>query len=180
MREDGAMSTVEMRLNAATILGAGTGTTATWLSTNIHSLTTNPDAYRKLVEEIRGAFESDDEITSERVAKLPYLAAVMRESLRIHCPSPASAGRLVPEGGAEIDGRFVPAGCTVGVHQHAAYHSPANFHRPNEFFPERWLPESRGKESPFAEDQLGVLHPFSYGPRTCLGIKLVTCHECSK
>lgn len=125
------MSPMEMRLNAATIIGAGTGTTATWLSTTMHSLSTNPDIYQKLVEEIRTEFATDAEITSDRVARLPYLSAVMQESLRIHCPSPSSTGRFIPPGGETIDGKYVPEGTTVGVHQHAASHSPSNFHRPN-------------------------------------------------
>ncbi|KAM3447220.1 hypothetical protein MY3296_008956 [Beauveria thailandica] len=164
------MTPVEMRLNAATIIGAGTGTTATWLSTSIHSLCTHPDSYQKLAEEIRSEFALDSDMVSDRVARLPYLSAVMQESLRIHCPSPSSTGRFVPAGGETIDGRFVPANTTVGVHQHAAYHSASNFHRPDDFCPERWLPAARGKGSEFADDNLAVFNPFSYGPRTCLGI----------
>ncbi|KAJ5195942.1 hypothetical protein N7449_006421 [Penicillium cf. viridicatum] len=143
------MTPMEMRLNAATIIGAGTGTTATWLSTAIHSLTTNPEVYQKLAKKIRTEFSTNSEITSDRAAQLPYLAA-----LRTHCPSPSSTGRFVPPGGGIIDRRFVPAGTTVGVHQ--------------------WLPAARESASPFANDNLAVVNPFSYGPRTCLGIKLTT------
>lgn len=169
--EKNGMTPIEMRLNAATIIGAGTGTTATWLSTSMHSLATNRDAYQTLADEIRKEFATDAEITSDRVTQLPYLAAVMQESLRIHCPSPSSTGRFVPPGGEIIDGKYVPAGTTVGVHQHAAYHSPSNFHRPDDFCPERWLPQARGKGSKFSDDNLAVVNPFSCGPRTCLGIK---------
>ena len=77
----------------------------------------------------------------------------------------------MPKGGELIDGRFVPGGTTVGVHQHAAYHLVENFHRPDDFCPERWLKEGREKDSPFRNDSLGVVQPFSHGPRTCLGIK---------
>ncbi|THC96957.1 hypothetical protein EYZ11_003565 [Aspergillus tanneri] len=171
LSEKNAMSPLEMRLNAATIIGAGTGTTATWLSTTFHSLTMNRDAYQCLAKEVRSAFASDVDITSDRVAQLPYLNAVLQESLRIHSPSPSATGRFVPSGGEVIDGRFVPEGTTVGVHQHAAYHCRSNFHRSNEFCPERWLPQARESKSPFAKDQLGVVNPFSYGPRTCLGIR---------
>ena len=169
--DEKGMSLQEIRLNSATIIGAGTGTTSTWLSTSVHSLTCNPHAYRKLVKELRDTFSSDEEITSDSVTQLPYLAAVMQEALRMHSPSPSATGRFVPEGGEVIDGRFVPAGTTVGVHQHAAYHQASNFHRPDDFCPERWLPAGRAKGSEFAGDKLGVVNPFSYGPRTCLGIK---------
>ena len=169
--DENGMSLMEMKLNTAVIMGAGTGTTTTWLSTNVHNLTCNPDAYQKLSSEIRHTFSNANEITSESVTQLPYLAAVLQESLRMHSPSPSSLGRFIPKGGDAIDGRFVPAGTTVGVHQHAAYHLASNFYRPDDFCPERWLPSARDEKSPFASDRLGVVQPFSYGPRTCLGIK---------
>ncbi|KAJ5729624.1 uncharacterized protein N7483_004132 [Penicillium malachiteum] len=136
--------------------------------------TSNPDAYKRLAAEIRESFPSDKDITSESITALPYLSAVMQESLRIHSPSPSPTGRFVSVGGETIDGEFVPEGTTVGVHQHSAYHAVWNFHRPGDFCPERWLPESRGSSSPFSGDNLGVLDSFSYGPRTCLGVKLTT------
>ncbi|RMJ29047.1 Cytochrome p450 [Aspergillus sp. HF37] len=166
------MSPMEMKLNTATIIGAGTGTTATWLSATIHSLSSKRDAHRRVVEEIRSSFNEDSDITMDKVRELPYLAAVMKEALRMHSPSPSSLGRFVPNGGELIDGRFVPGGTTVGVHQHAAYHLPSNFYRADDFCPERWLPGARDPESPFSIDRLEVMQPFSYGPRTCLGIKL--------
>lgn len=169
--DEKGMTEMELKLNMATIIGAGTGTTATWLSTTVYNLTRNWDAYQKLTEEIRQSFDSEEDITSERLARLPYLAAVMKESLRIHSPSPSSLGRFVPEDGAVIDGHFVPAGTTVGVHQHAINHSPSNFYRPDHYFPERWLPSGRDPKSPFAVDRLRAMQPFSYGARTCLGMK---------
>lgn len=170
---DKGMSKIEIPLNMATIIGAGTGTTATWLSTCIHSLTTNPAAYDKLSVEIRETFASDSDITIATTVPLPYLSAVMQEALRIHCPSPSDTGRIVPASGEVIDGSFVPGGTTVGVHQNAAYHSLSNFHEPTMFHPERWLDEARLPTSPFSSDRLGVVKPFSHGPRTCLGIKYV-------
>lgn len=169
--DEKGMSVMEMKLNMATLFGAGTGTTATWLSTTVYNLACKPEVYRLLVQEIRSSFKTKDEITSESVLKLPYLAAVMKESLRIHSPSPSSIGVLVPEPGEIIDGHFVPAGTTVGLHHHAAYHLSSNFHLPDDFYPERWLPEGRDPKSPFVGDKLEVMQPFSYGPRICLGIK---------
>ncbi|KAJ5732328.1 hypothetical protein N7493_003809 [Penicillium malachiteum] len=155
VRETDGMSQLEMRLNSAIIIGAGTGTTATRLPTNFHSLTVNPEANKKLTTEIRGPFPSAKDITSESIITLPYLSAVMQESLRIYPPSPSSTGRFVAVDGETIDGRFVPEGTTVGVHQHSAYHAEWNFHRPDEFCPERWLPESKKSSSPFSRVNLG-------------------------
>ena len=131
------MSLIEMKLNSAIIICAGIGTTTTWLSTIVHNLTCNPDAYQRLASEIRDTFANGNEPTSDSVTQLSYLAAVLQESLRMHSPSPSSLGPFIPEGGGVIDGRFVPTGVTVGVHQHAAYHLASNFHRPDDFCPER-------------------------------------------
>jgi len=46
------------------------------------------------------------------------------------------------------------------------YASAANFSRPNEFIPERWMNDPR-----FENDDRAALQPFSYGPRNCFGKK---------
>ncbi|KAJ0330991.1 hypothetical protein COL922a_012128 [Colletotrichum nupharicola] len=50
------------------------------------------------------------------------------------------------------------------------YRSEANFKRANEFIPERWLADS--KTSGFSTDRREGFHPFSYGPRNCIGLNL--------
>lgn len=45
-----------------------------------------------------------------------------------------------------------------------AHHSPLNFTNPDDFIPERWLPNS-GYET----DQKLAHRPFSLGPRGCIG-----------
>lgn len=59
------------------------------------------------------------------------------------------------------------------MHQSAAYQSPLNFHRADEFLPERWLPPAKeDPSSPFYTDNRDVLQPFSVGPRNCIGRNL--------
>lgn len=66
----------------------------------------------------------------------------------------------------------------VGVNQWSASQSSANFHRAGEFIPERWLdraalPGDLIKEaSLFARDAKAAMQPFSFGPRSCLGVNL--------
>ena len=55
------------------------------------------------------------------------------------------------------------------MHQWASYRSTINFHRPDEFLPERWLKD--GPEE-FANDNKAAFNPFSFGPRNCLGRNL--------
>lgn len=55
----------------------------------------------------------------------------------------------------------------MAVQQYAACRSPANFHRPDEFLPQRWLGHAE-----FSEDRREVSQPFSVGPRNCIGRQL--------
>lgn len=63
---------------------------------------------KKLVHEIRSAFTADQDITFSKAATLPYLAAVIEETLRCYPPFVTSLARVVPPGGAMVDGQFVP------------------------------------------------------------------------
>lgn len=74
--------------------------------------------------------------------------------------------RIVPKGGANIAGHFVPEDTVVGVAQWPMNHSSRNFSEPFSFKPERFLkPES------FPEDDFDSMQPFSVGPRDCIGKK---------
>lgn len=55
----------------------------------------------------------------------------------------------------------------------ATYRNPAHFADPDAFRPERWLPPSHPLyDARYAGDNRAVFHPFSTGPRDCLGKNL--------
>ena len=120
----------------------------------------------KLHRELENNFHDRKEVTMASTMKLPYLNAVIEESLRIYPPAALSLTRIVPRGGARILGRYIPAGTGVGVTSWAATHSPKNFALPEEFVPERWLDDPR-----FANDDKQASQPFSMGARNCIGKK---------
>lgn len=103
------------------------------------------------------------------VARLPYLLAVLNESLRIHPALPAGINRFVPQGGALIDGRYVAEGTILQVPHWAAFHLEENFADPWEFVPERWLDDGAGRPARYAGDNRDVFQPFSHGARNCIG-----------
>ena len=53
------------------------------------------------------------------------------------------------------------------MQQYVSYHLRSNFHRPEEFLPQRWLGDVE-----FADDNRAVFQPFAVGPRNCLGRNL--------
>jgi cytochrome P450 len=113
--DENRMSRQEIDANAATLVLAGSETTAALLSGCTFYLLKNPYVYRRLVTEIRSRFQHPSEIRLSSIATLYYLNAVLEESLRIYPPIPAMLPRLVPEEGAMINGGYVPAGVSPGL-----------------------------------------------------------------
>ncbi|KAJ2983124.1 hypothetical protein NUW58_g6303 [Xylaria curta] len=169
----------ELASNADLIMLAGSETTATLLSGATYWLLKTPHALKQVTEEVRSAFKSDDEITFDDTrAKLPYMSACLNEALRIFPPLPLGMLRIVPAGPpVQIAGVTIPGKTQVSVPQFAAFHSEYNYHRPNEYIPERWLPEAAtDPKSPFFNDRRDIHRPFSVGRRDCIGQNLAM-HE---
>lgn len=103
----------EMMSNSATVIQAGSETTATLLSGALYLLLRNPDKMQKLVDELVTSFESDDMMTIESTGRLTYLSAVLEEALRLYSPAVPGFPRQVPRGGANIDGEYVPGGVRI-------------------------------------------------------------------
>lgn len=104
------MTFEELSSNSAMLIVAGSETTATLLTGATYYLGTNPDKLAKLVEEVRGAFKSEEEIDMLSVQNLKYLLAVLEETSRIYPPVPGPSPRTIGEEGDNILGEFFPAG----------------------------------------------------------------------
>jgi len=150
--------------NAFILILAGSETTATTLSGATYFLLTHPEVLDRLQKEVRSAFKDSSEINIASANQLTYMLAVLNESLRMYPPTTSNLIRVVPEGGAQIAGHFVPGGTCVEVQHWCANHSADNFVNPWEFNPDRFLNPKEG-------DVLEALQAFSTGPRNCIGRK---------
>ena len=155
--------------HASLLTIGGSETTATLLAGATYYLASDPKVYSKLTHEIRSKFPEDKDITLAQCAKCPYLLGVVEESLRIYPPSPANHTRMVPDGGAVLEGRHIEGGYCVSMPMYASFHASSNWAQPKRFAPERWTGE---EPEMFANDRKESLKPFSYGPRNCLGQQL--------
>lgn len=96
---------------------AGSETTATVLSGLSYCLLHYPETYKKLVGEIRSAFNTYEEITGISSDRLPYLKACVEETLRVYPVVPFGLPRLSP--GETVDGVYVPEGvCFLRPHRY--------------------------------------------------------------
>ncbi|KAJ4354413.1 uncharacterized protein N0V89_006149 [Didymosphaeria variabile] len=166
--EKGILDPEDLEMNVPLLIGAGSETTATLLSGATYLIGKDPRVYRILVEEIRSAFQTKEDIRMDRLPELKYLSAVLDEALRLYPPTPTNRVRLLPPQGMTIEGQYVPGNTLVGINFYAAFRSESNFHRGEEFVPERVLRDERADDE-WSHDRRDVLQPFSYGPRNCIG-----------
>ncbi|KAJ9063911.1 hypothetical protein DSO57_1035993 [Entomophthora muscae] len=138
-------------------------TTANTLFWTLKLLLENPTEMEKLIAEIDAAFPSPDSITLDTIKeKCPYLAAVFNESMRMYPVGGGRAPRIVPKGGAEFEGYYLPAGTECGVTIYAYHRSSHIWKDPDTFRPTRFL----GPGSAEAKENM---IPFLTGPRACVG-----------
>lgn len=147
---------------------AGSDTTATAIRATLLYVLTNPRIHRKLQREIDSAPISSP-ITNDEARELPYLQAVIKESLRIHPPIPGLLSKRVPPGGDIIDGHYIPEGTRIGHNIWSAQRSQIFGADPNIFRPERWIEAER--EQLLQMQQCTDL-VFGYGRWGCLGKQL--------
>lgn len=102
-----------MVANAFIIMLGGSETSSTALAAATYFLTLYPGTLAKLTDEIFSAFQTEEDINVHNVQNLPYLTAVMDETLRISPPLPHSSPRVVHKGGDVICGAFVPEDVSI-------------------------------------------------------------------
>lgn len=164
-RKEDEASKIQLISNATIFIAAGTETTNTFLCGTVYYILSNPEVLSKLTEELRSAAANVKELNMELIYNLTYLKACVTESMRIYPPVPGTLTRVVPHGGAEICGRYVPQNTVVGINHWATYHNAANFKHPDDFHPDRWIDT---KNEQFIGDRRNALQPFNYGPRKCI------------
>ena len=108
------LSTRVIEAQASVVILAGSETSSVALTGAVYHVLRNLHVYERLCKEIRGAFTTVEDIALQNVlSKLPYLDAVVQETLRIHTPLPNGFTRVVPDAkGAMTSGYWVPQGAT--------------------------------------------------------------------
>ena len=104
------MTVPEIKANASLFMAAGTDSSATILTGCIYFLSQHPDVLRRLTDDIRNAFKTQEDIIFANTPKLSYLQAVLDETMRMYPPTLAGQPHRVPKGGANISGYWVPPG----------------------------------------------------------------------
>lgn len=142
----------EMHDQLRTLLAAGHETSATALTWALYHIFRDDSVRARLQAEILGCATPLD------IARLPYLGAVIQETLRMHPPVPIVLRRLTTP--LTIGGVSCKAGDMVGVALYSLQFNPSIWPNPDRFDPERFIGR---KHSPFE------YAPFGGGYRRCIG-----------
>jgi cytochrome P450 len=163
-----ALTDLDIAAECADHLDAGLKTTSDTLMFAIWalSLPKNQALQHRLAMEVASLTESDGEgmPTVEACDRLPFLDAVIKETLRLYAPIPASQPRTSPHD-VMVDGYPIPAGTVVSCQAYSLHRNPDVFRDPSTFQPDRWL---EADEDLLAEMKR-LWWPFSSGARMCLG-----------
>ena len=152
------MSLTEVRSNILTFLSAGHETTANTLSWSLFLLSQSPEWMARVRD------EADRELAGPQdglVDRLVAARAVVEEALRLYPPIAAlSRSAEQPD---RVGPYTIPRRALIVVSPYVLHRHRTLWARPDEFDPDRFMPEARG----------GILRyaylPFGAGPRTCIG-----------
>jgi trans-cinnamate 4-monooxygenase len=134
----------------------------------ISELVNHPDVQLKLRNEIAAVLGPNVAVTEPDLERLPYLQAVVKETLRLRMAIPL----LVPHmnlSDAKLSGYDIPAESKILVNAWFLANDPKRWVRSDEFRPERFLEEEKAVEA-HGNDFRFV--PFGVGRRSCPGIIL--------
>ncbi|PVH91595.1 cytochrome P450 oxidoreductase [Periconia macrospinosa] len=161
-------------------LMAGHDVLAITLRTIFHNVSKNARVLTKLRDELDSLGEPQfglkpDTIPYSKLVTLPYLDAVIYEAHRIHVPIGVTLERVIPNGGATVDGYYLPEGTVVGVNGWVMHRDTAIFGEDVDVFrPERWTEVDEGKRA----EMKRYIFSFGDGSRKCIGQNLAMAQTC--
>uniref|UniRef100_A0A914QB31 Cytochrome P450 n=1 Tax=Panagrolaimus davidi TaxID=227884 RepID=A0A914QB31_9BILA len=163
------LSTYEVVAMCFVFLLAGYDTTATSIGYFVYLLAKNPEAQKKIQEEI-DSICPNHEPTYEDLQKFKYLEAAIKESLRLYPLAARAASRQCMET-TTINGLKIEKDVYVTADVFTIHYSKEIWGKDSEEFkPERFLNIDE-KRHPMS------WLPFGAGPRICLGMRLAYMEE---
>ncbi|KAK4260465.1 hypothetical protein QN277_003571 [Acacia crassicarpa] len=145
----------------------GSDTSANTIEFALAHIINEPEVMSRVQEELDSVVGRENIVEESHIHKLPYLLAVMKETLRLHPALPL----LVPHCPSEtttVGGYTIPKGSRVFVNVWAIHRDPNIWDTPLKFDPSRFLDDAKWDFSGNDFDYF----PFGSGRRICAGIAM--------
>ena len=161
-----------LRDEAWIVIGAGTLTTAWTLTVALYHILASPRILARLKADLKAAIPDREapSLPLHVIEKIPYLFAIIQESLRLSYGVTARLPRIAPNTLHFVDkgsGKdwAIPPHTPVSMSSVFVHHDESIFPDSHAFIPERWIQP----EDPRLDRYLVA---FTKGSRQCLGIEL--------
>ncbi|CAN0927698.1 3,9-dihydroxypterocarpan 6A-monooxygenase [Linum grandiflorum] len=148
------------------IFFAGTDTSSSAMQWAMGELINHPKSFKKLRAEIDSVVGPTRLVKDSDVPNLPYLRAVIRETLRLHPSAPLIIRECAED--CLVNGFSVKSKTRVLVNVYAIMRDPKSWTNPDEFDPERFMEDSEVDDR--RDDEFGFV-AFGGGRRGCIGSK---------
>ncbi|KAH7010382.1 cytochrome P450 [Ilyonectria destructans] len=148
----------------ANLIGGGVDTTSSSILSFILAMCVFPEAQRKAQEEIEAVVGSQRTPTWDDEDRLPFVKAVVSETLRWRTVTILGGIPHAPTQDDEYNGYFIPKGTAITGNLWAIHRNPRDFPDPDTFRPERFL---GGLERPYPNKK--GHNAFGWGRRQCSG-----------
>nr|QGW08832.1 cytochrome P450 [Sitobion avenae]QRY28575.1 cytochrome P450 CYP4CJ1 [Sitobion avenae] len=160
----GAMTDKDIREEVDTFLFEGHDTSSIAITMAIIHLGLDQNMQNLVRDELYEIFgDSDRDATMEDLKAMPNLERVIKETMRLY-PSVTGITRTLKEP-LHLDKYTIPSKSVMVVVPHLLHRDENIYPNPEQFDPDRFLPEQCNGRHPYA------YIPFSAGPRNCIGQK---------
>ncbi|XP_017044541.1 probable cytochrome P450 4p3 [Drosophila ficusphila] len=163
--KDGLIDHIGICEEVDTLMFEGYDTTSIGLIFGLMNMSLYPDKQEKCFQEIQEHI--DDELVNldiSGLSKLKYLEYFFKETMRLF-PSVPDMGRETSRETELANGLIMPKDSQIVIHVFDIHRNPKYWDSPEEFRPERFLPENSQNRHTYA------YIPFSAGQRNCIGQK---------
>lgn len=158
------MTVTEILGSITELLLAGVDTTSNTISWSLYLLAKHPEIQEQLYQEVISVCPGDKVPASDDIAHMPYLKAIIRETLRLYPVVPGNA-RVTVENEIVVGDYIFPKKTLFHLCHYCVSYDENIFPDPHAFLPQRWL---RGAEEKSKQHPFGSV-PFGFGIRACLG-----------
>jgi cytochrome P450 len=120
-----------------TLMEGGSDTASAIIISFIHAMTKWPEVLRKAQAEVDAVVDEGRTPTWDDYAKLPYIAACMKEGHRWRPPAPLGFPHSLAEDDS-VDGYKLPKGSNVFINAYGMHHDDKRFDNPDVFDPDHF------------------------------------------